>query len=515
MRCRNCGTDNRLGRKFCGQCGAALAVVCPSCGAPNDPQDRFCGECGKPITVPNTAEAAPPTPNFPAAPQSERRLVSVLFADLVGFTTLSENRDVEQVRELLTRYFDTARGIVSRYGGTIEKFIGDAVMTVWGTPVAQEDDSERAVRAGLDLVAAVSVLGEEVGAPLLRARAGVLTGEAAVTLGADGEGMVAGDIVNTASRMQAIAAPGTVLVGDATRRASEAAIAYEDAGRHELKGKVETMQLWRALRVVASRRGFLRSTGLETPFVGRDREIHLLKELFHHSSEDHRALLLSVIGVAGIGKSRLAAEFENYIDGLAYDVWWHRGRCLAYGEGVAFWALAEMVRMRARIAEDESLESAYQKLRAVVSEHVADVEERRWIEPRLANLLGLEDRSAPEKEELFSAWRLFFERLADRAPVVLVFEDLHWADESLLDFIEHLMEWSRGRRLFVMTVARPDFIERRPDWGGPRRNFTPLFLEPLSDGAMDELLHETVPGLPGEVTRRIRERAEGVRVYLF
>jgi class 3 adenylate cyclase/tetratricopeptide (TPR) repeat protein len=446
-----------------------------------------------------------------SAPQAERRLVSVLFADLVGFTTLSEKRDAEEVRELLTRYFDTARRIVARYGGTIEKFIGDAVMAVWGTPVAQEDDPERAVRAGLDLVAAVAALGEEIGTPELQARAGVLTGAAAVTLGSKGEGMVAGDLVNTASRVQAGAEPGTVLVGDATRSATEAAIAYEDAGMRALKGKSEPEQLWRALRVVASRRGFLRATGLQTPFVGRDREMHLLKELFGRVSDERRALLLSVVGSAGVGKSRLVGEFENYIDGLADDVWWHRGRCLAYGEGVAFWALAEMVRMRARIVEEDPAEVAHEKLRRILSEHVTDPEERRWIEPRVAHLLGSGENTSMEREELFSAWRLFFERLADGAPVVLAFEDLQWADESLLDFIEHLMEWSRHSPIFVMVLARPEFTERRPEWVGARRSFSPLYLEPLSDAAMGDLLSGT--GLPEEVTSRIRERAEGVPLY--
>jgi class 3 adenylate cyclase len=207
---------------------------------------------------------------------AERRLVSVLFADLVGFTALSEVRDPEEVRELLSRYFETCRRLIGLYGGTVEKFIGDAVMAVWGAPVATEDDAERAVRAALELVAAVQALGEQVGAPELRARAGVLSGEAAVTLGAVGEGMVAGDLVNTASRVQSLAPPGGVFVGEGTRRATEQAVVYEPAGNHEVKGKTGLVPFWRALRVVSGTRGTLKAEGLEAPFVGRDRELRLL-----------------------------------------------------------------------------------------------------------------------------------------------------------------------------------------------------------------------------------------------
>jgi class 3 adenylate cyclase/tetratricopeptide (TPR) repeat protein len=446
-------------------------------------------------------------------PAAERRLVSVLFADLVGFTALSEDRDAEEVRDLLTRYFDTARRIIDRYGGTVEKFIGDAVMAVWGTPVAQEDDAERAVRAALDLVSAITTLGEQIGSSELRMRAGVVTGEAAVTVGAEGQGMVAGDLVNTASRVQSVAPRGAVFVGESTRRSSDASIAYEPAGSHELKGKAEPVELWRALRVVASRQGFLRAPGMEAPFVGRDREMHRIKEMFHSCAEEKRAHLLSVVGVGGIGKSRLSNELERYIDGLADVVWWHRGRCLSYGEGVTYWALAEMVRMRARIAEEEDPASATAKLTAVVEEHVADPEERRWIEPRLAHLLGLEERSARDREELFSAWRMFFERLAQTAPTVLVFEDLHWADASLLHFIEYLLEWSRSHPVFVITLARPELADRRADWGAGKRNFTSLFLEPLTRNDMDQLLQGLVPGLPDDLRTRIEDRAEGVPLY--
>jgi class 3 adenylate cyclase/tetratricopeptide (TPR) repeat protein len=503
--CPACRAESREGARFCAECGTALALHCPSCGAEHRAGARFCEQCGTTLA---TAE----TP-APAAAVAERRLVSVLFADLVGFTPLSESRDPEEVRELLSRYFDSCRRLIELYGGSVEKFIGDAVMAVWGTPVAQEDDAERAVRTALDLVAAVSALGDEVGAPELRARAGVLTGEAAVTLGAEGQGMVAGDLVNTAARIQASAEPGTVLVGETTRRASEAAVVFETVGEHALKGKAEPVQLYRAVRVAAARGGALRSSGLEAPFVGRERELRLVKELFHASAEQGRAQLVSITGIAGIGKSRLAWEFFKYIDGLAEVVRWHRGRCLAYGEGVAYWALAEMVRARAGIVEGEEHRDARPKLAACLAENVPDPEERAWIEPRLANLLGLEERTDSDRQDLFAAWRLFFERLADKNPVVLVFEDLQWADQALLAFVEYLLEWSAGQRIYVLSLARPELTQHSPDFGRAVRNAATLALEPLSGEQMGALLDGYVPGLPTELRERVLERAQGVPLY--
>ncbi|MGZ4210921.1 MAG: ATP-binding protein, partial [Actinomycetota bacterium] len=443
---------------------------------------------------------------------AERRLVSVLFADLVGFTSFSEGRDAEEVRDLLSRYFDTCRRLIERYGGTIEKFIGDAVMAVWGTPAAREDDAERAVRAALDLVSAVSELGVEIGTDL-KARAGVLTGEAAVTIGAQGQGMVAGDLVNTASRIQSAAAPGSLLVGDATRWATEASIAYEDAGAHELKGKTEPLQLWRALRVIAGRGGARRTEGLEAPFVGRERGLRMIKDLFHSSAEERTAHLVSVLGVAGIGKTRLTWEFFKYIDGLVTEVWWHQGRCLPYGEGVAFSALAEMVRMRAGIAEGEGTQSSRSKLQTIIEECITDPEERRWLEPRLAHLLGLEESPARDRGDLFSAWRVFFERLAEQSPTILVFDDMQWADSALLDFIEYLLEWSRNHPIFVVASARPEFVDRHPTWQSGKRNFTSIYLDPLPRGAMEDLLTGLVPGLDEETRTKILETAEGVPMY--
>jgi class 3 adenylate cyclase/tetratricopeptide (TPR) repeat protein len=513
MQCPNCSAENRDAAKFCVRCGRGLGLACPSCGTPHQADDLFCAECGHALQA--GAVAAPEAASEAReAPTAERRFVSVLFADLVGFTSASESRDAEETRELLTRYFDTCRRLVTLYGGTVEKFIGDAVMAVWGTPTAREDDAERAVRAALDIVAAVSALGDEIGAPQLRARAGVLAGEAAVTLGAEGEGMVAGDLVNTASRIQAAAEPGTVLVGEATRRATQASIDYVDAGAHELKGKAEPVPLFRAVRVTAGRGGARKAEALEPPFAGRDRELRLLKELLHASAEEGKAHLVSVVAIPGIGKSRLAWELFKYVDGLAtVNVWWWRGRCLAYGEGVTYWALAEMVRTRADIVEGEHPDSARPKLHEAIAPYIADPDELEWIEPRLAHLLGLEERAAADREDLFAAWRLYFERLSEYQPVVLVFEDMHWADTSLLEFVEYLLEWSRNHPIFVLTLARPDLQERHPMWGAGKRNFSALFLEPLSAKAIEELLDGFVPGLPAGLRGQILERAEGVPLY--
>jgi predicted ATPase/class 3 adenylate cyclase len=506
--CPKCGTDNPAGFKFCGACGSPFGRRCPNCGSEVPEGFRFCGTCGTDVQA-----GTPVAPPAAVEPVSERRLVSVLFADLVGFTSLSEKRDAEEVRELLSRYFDTCRKLVGLYGGTIEKFIGDAVMAVWGTPVAQEDDAERAVRTALDLVEAVAQLGAEVGAPELRARAGVLTGEAAVTVGAQSQGMVAGDLVNTASRIQSAAEPGQVFVGESTRRATEASVVYEDAGDHTLKGKTEPMHLWHATRIVAGIGGALKSEGLEAPFVGRDRELRLIKDLFHVTADEGKAHLVSVTGIAGIGKSRIMWEFFKYIDGVAARFRWHRGRCLSYGEGVTYWALAEMVRTRCDIVEAEEQTSAMAKLRKALEESVPDLEERKFIEPRLAHLLGLEERTARDREDLFSAWRLFYERLSEQMPTIMVFEDVQWADASLLDFIDYLLEWSRNHRIFILTLGRPEISAKRPEWGGGKRGMTTMYLDPLSHQSMLEMMNAFVPGLPEDARDRILARSEGIPLY--
>jgi class 3 adenylate cyclase/tetratricopeptide (TPR) repeat protein len=513
--CSSCGTENEGGRRFCDNCAAPLAVVCPSCGAANRPTAHFCAECATPLGARPAGPAASSTALGPAprvgvppasGPVAERRLVTVLFADLVGFTPFAEERDAEEVRETLTRYFELARAVIERYGGTVEKFIGDAVMAVWGAPTAHEDDAERAVRAGLELVDAVKGL-----APSIQARAGVLTGEAAVTLGATNQAMVAGDLVNTASRLQSVAPPGAVLVGEATHRAASRAIAFEEAGEQVLKGKTAPVPAWRALRVVAERGGRNRAETLEPPFVGRDEEFRLLKESFHATGREQRARLVSIIGPAGIGKSRLTSELSKYADGLIDAPYWHAGRSPAYGDGITFWALGEMVRRRAGLAETADEATTRAKVAETVATWIPDEGERRWIEPALLALLGLERASAPE--ELFGAWRTFFERTAAKGTVTLVFEDLHWADPGTLAFIDHLLEWSRTAPIYVVTLARPELLEKHPDWGAGKRNFISLYLEPLPEAVMRELLGGLVPGLPAAAVRAIVARADGVPLY--
>ncbi|HEX5939493.1 MAG TPA: adenylate/guanylate cyclase domain-containing protein, partial [Dehalococcoidia bacterium] len=444
---------------------------------------------------------------------AERRLVSVLFADLVGFTPMTEDADPEAVREFLGRYFEAASQVIANYGGTVEKFIGDAVMAVWGSPQAHEDDAERAVRAALDLVETVNHLDDGGLTDDLKLRAGVLTGEAAVTIGAEQQGMVVGDMVNTASRIQSVAPPGTVLVGETTFRATHDAIAFEEAGEQVLKGKKLPVPVWRALRVVGKVGGAGRSERLEAPFIGRAEELRALKEAYHATVREGKARLVSVIGQAGLGKSRLAWEFSKYTDGLAETMRWHEGRSPAYGEGVAFWALGEMVRQRAGIAESDDPATSRAKLSATLVEYLADDDERRWIEPSLVGLLGLGETPSVDRQELYAAWRTLFERMAEATPVVLVFQDLHWADDGLLDFIANLLASAASLPILIVTFSRPDLLDRRTDWGAGQKRFVSVHLEPLDESEMAELLRGLAPGLPGEVVGAIVERAEGFPLY--
>jgi class 3 adenylate cyclase/tetratricopeptide (TPR) repeat protein len=503
--CVTCGQALPDGARFCFACGSAqTAPACSGCGTELVPEARFCFSCGTP-----TGQAAPGV----TAPVASRRVTSVLFGDLVGFTSVSEVRDHEEVRELLSRYFEECRRVISRYGGTVEKFIGDAVMAVWGVPTAHEDDAERAVRAGLELVDAVASLGETVGVPDLAMRVGLVTGEVAVTVGATQQGMVAGDAVNTAARVQAAAAPGQVWVDETTRLLTTSAITYVDVGSHVMKGKTDPVPLWAVRAVVAAMGGAQRADGLEAPLVGRDRELRLCKDLFHAAEDAVRPLLLVVDGEPGVGKTRLAWEFEKYTDGLSRTVQWHRGRCLAYGEGVAFFALAEAVRGRLRSIVEEPVEDETEQdvLDRGLARLVPDEAERAWLRPRVGALLGVGSVGGFPREDLFSAWTTFFERAGDGHPVVLVIDDAQHADEGLLQLVEHLLS-AADFSCFVVLLTRPGLLEDRPTLALNRRA-TVVHLESLPAADMGTLLGGLVAGLPDAVRDQLVARSEGVPLY--
>jgi class 3 adenylate cyclase/tetratricopeptide (TPR) repeat protein len=437
---------------------------------------------------------------------AERRWASVLFADLVGFTTLSESRDPEQVRELLSGYFDRCRQIIASYDGVVEKFIGDAVMAVWGVPTAHEDDAERAVRAGVDLVAMVAALGAELGVDLAL-RVGVVTGEVAATLGATSQGMVAGDPVNTAARVQAAAEPGHVLVDSFTRSLTEAVVAYDDTGDHALKGKVEAMRLYavselRSVPAVAS--------SVQTRMIGRDRELTLLQELYGMVVEQGRPRLVVVDGEPGVGKSRLVAEFEGWLDSLPARTMRHRGRCLSYGRGVAFRALAESVRNRLGIVDTQSSTEAVARVDAWVAEHASrpDDSQVRGCVSLLLDLPGEFPDYGPG--ELFAGWVRFFELVGSGLPVVLVLDDCHHADDGLLDFVDFALQTCRTP-LLIMALARPELLERRPGWGGRRTTVIPI--GPLDHLAMTALVADLVGDLNAADRDDLVRRAGGVPLF--
>ena len=448
---------------------------------------------------------------MPAA-KLELRHVSVLFVDLVGFTALSEQRDAEDVRELLDRYFDQAKTIVNRHGGTIQKFIGDAVMAVWGVPIAREDDAEGAVRAGLGLLDAVASLGDDLGAPGLLARAGVLTGQVA-SLADPEEGLVVGDSVNTASRIQQAAGPGSLLVDEVTRQVTSAGIAYEDAGEHHVKGKAQPLHLHRAMRVIAGRAGSRRSTGLEAPMLGRDAELRLLKDLFHASADRRIARLVGDPRACRDGQDPSRPQ-SSRTTSMALP-----GTCCgipaAASRTARAWPTGHWPRWFVsgwgwprRPTPEESGARLAGELDALID----DPGEREEIAAALAVLIGSGEASL-DRQELFAAWRRFFERLSERDPVVLIFEDMQWADEGLFDFVDELVEFAAKRPIFVCTLAREDLAADRPDWPGAVPAATCIQLDPLPRELIAELLHDLVPDLPAIAVERIVGQSEGIPLY--
>jgi predicted ATPase len=328
--------------------------------------------------------------------------------------------------------------------------------------------------------------------------------------------MVAGDAVNTTARVQAAAGPGQVLTDEATQRLARGGVGFADAGEHALKGKTEPQRLWRAVRVLAGVGGVQRVDGLEAPLTGRDAELRTIRELFHAAAGRRVPRLVLVSGPAGVGKSRLGWEFEKYLDGLAEDVWWHRGRCLSYGEGVAFWALAEIVRQRLGIAEEDPADAAAGKLATGLDQLVPDPAERAYVALRLGRLLGItvagDGGSSLTREELFAGWRLFFERLAAVHPVVLLVEDAQHADAGLLDFLDYVVDWVRDLPVYVLVFARPELGQARPGFGAGRNRIT-LTLDPLDAASMDALVAALVPGMPPSARAAVTGQAQGIPLF--
>jgi class 3 adenylate cyclase/tetratricopeptide (TPR) repeat protein len=453
-------------------------------------------------------------PLAPAAPaREERKVLTVLFADLVGFTSRAEAMDPEDVRALLGPYWDRLRAELEHFGGTVEKFIGDAVVALFGAPVAHEDDPERAVRAALAIRDWIAEESE------LHVRIGVNTGEALVSLGArpsEGEGMASGDVVNTAARLQAAAPVDGILVGEQTYRATERAIEYREHEPVQAKGKTSPVAVWEAVQARA-RFGVDLAPATAAPLVGRDQELELLVAAFERAADDRIPQLVSVVGVPGIGKSRLLGELFAAIDAGDRLVRWRQGRSLPYGEGVSYWALGEMVKAEAGVLETDSPDETTRKLRAAVELLASDESETTWLESHLRPLVGLaaDELSGDRRGEAFAAWRRFFEALGEERPLVLVFEDLHWADDGLLDFVDHLVDWLTDVPVLVVGSARPELLARRPAWGGGKANGTTISLAPLTDEETARLVHALLERsvLPADVQVTLLERAGGNPLY--
>jgi class 3 adenylate cyclase/tetratricopeptide (TPR) repeat protein len=456
---------------------------------------------------------------FAEARREERKVVSVVFVDLVGSTSRAERLDPEDVRAVLAPYHSKVRRELERYGGTVEKFIGDAIVAVFGAPVAHEDDAERAVRAALAAQAAIAQLNESDPALELEARVGVNTGEALVALDARpeaGEAMASGDVMNTAARLQAAAPTGGVLVGEATQRITARAIEYEETGAVDARGKALPVRAWRALRP-RSRLGVDVALSARSELVGRERELDILAGALARARETREPQLVTIVGVPGIGKSRLVTELSRLVDADPELITWRQGRSLPYGEGVAFWALGEMVKAQAGIFETDGADTAGTKLAAAVGDVVPPAE-RAWVERQLTPLLGLGGALEPhpdQRAEAFAAWRRFLEALAESGPTVLVFEDLHWADDGLLDFVDALADRVSGVPMLVVCSARNELIERRPGWGGGKRNAVTVSLTPLSDDQTARLIAALLERsvLPAEQQQLVLQRAGGNPLY--
>jgi class 3 adenylate cyclase/tetratricopeptide (TPR) repeat protein len=515
MSCAACGTENPSGARFCMACGARLERRCPNCGAPAPAEARFCMSCGDPL---DEAHAEVAGVGVPVRLSEERRQVTVLFADLSGYTAVAERMDPEAVKALVDRALMRLGGEVERHGGTVDKYIGDNVMAIFGAPVAHEDDAERAVRAGLGMQSAMDEVNESLPAGVhFDLRVGVNTGE--VLAGAVGRNYtVVGDTVNVAARLQSAARPGSVTVGERTMRATSGAVRYEPLEPLELRGKSAPVAAWEAVEVMAEHPVGRAAPARESPLVGRAQEISRLEAIFDRVEREGGPHLVTVVGEAGVGKSRLLRELERRLRERVRPPTVRTGRCLPYGTGIVFWALGEVIRAECGIVNTDSADEAWDKLVQHASTLFAP--EGEWMdEPGvrktalLGRLIGLEvprdlapDGEEPERlrESFFSALRAGIEAMARRRPLVIAFEDIHWADNGMLDAIEHLAQWVRAP-LMIVCLARGELLDRRPAWGSGRPFATQVPLEPLSADETQALVAALLPDgeavLPAVVER--------------
>ncbi|MEO8423414.1 MAG: adenylate/guanylate cyclase domain-containing protein, partial [Actinomycetota bacterium] len=470
--------------------------VCPSCGAENPDEARFCMGCASPLAE-------------PAASHEVRKSVTVVFCDVTGSTALGELLDPETLRRVMTRYFDTMRTAIERHGGTVEKFIGDAVMAVFGIPHVHEDDAIRAVRAAVEMRDGLLDLNKELerdrGVTLI-SRIGVNTGEVVAGDPTTGQALVTGDAVNTAARLEQAATPGEILIGEETYRLTRDAVRAEPTDPIAAKGKAASVPAYRLDDVTAGAAGHSRR--LDARMIGRDRELALLGQAFERATTDRACHLFSVLGTAGAGKTRLVEEFASRVDAVATVL---RGRCLAYGDGITFWPVVELVGQAAGLSILDAPEDARRKLLSVIgpgerSERIADL---------VASLVGLSETQAPV-EESFWALRRFLETLATRQPLLLLLDDLQWAESTFLDLVEHVAEWSRDAPILVLAQARPELRDDRPGWGGGVANATSILLEPLSEAETVVLVADLIgdPGAAAEVSERVSEAAEGNPLFV-
>ena len=465
--------------------------VCPSCGQ-QVPARSFCANCGASLGVSRRGE--------------ERRVVTTLFCDLVGFTALSERHDAEIVDSFLRRYYGVARRVVESYGGTVEKFIGDAVVAVFGVPAVHEDDPERAVRAGLRLVDEIDAL-PGIAGQAVEVRVGVNTGEALVRLGVDpssGQGFLTGDAVNVAARLQSAAPPMAVAVGEATHAATEKIFSFDACHPVTLKGKSKPLAAWIANASLARTGSELRS--FSSSFVGREEELVELQGLLDAASESCSPRFALICGEPGIGKSRLLAEFARRLDDRPAVVTWRQGRCLPFGSGVTFWALSEIVKAQAGILESDGVARSEARLETVLP----DGEDRDRLRGRLRPLIGLEAEEA-SREDNFAAWREFLEGLAADRPTVLVVEDLHWADHPMLAFMDFLAQSEASVPLLVLATARPEVLELDGPGAGFVAAATQVAVGPLSGEETAELARARLGArsLPTDLQALILERSGG------